>query len=75
MVLTAVSNKIIRDEKEKSRTNFLSKILSSFRSKTYDNNNNIHIHKTKEDDYKKIDEIIEVHIKHLENKLNLRRNS
>lgn len=54
MVLTAVSYKIIiRDEKEKLRTNLLSKILSSFRSKTYDDNNNIHIHKIKEDDYKK----------------------
>lgn len=53
MALTAVSNKIIRDEKEKLGTNFLSNILLSFQSKTYDNNNNIHIHKTKEDDYKK----------------------
>lgn len=48
-----MSNKIIRDEKEKLGTNFLSNILLSFQSKTYDNNNNIHIHKTKEDDYKK----------------------
>lgn len=53
MVWTAVSNKIIRDETEKLRRNFLSKILSFFQSKTYDNNNNIHIHKTKEDGYKK----------------------